>query len=338
MLEQGYTEFAKRPENAGIYADPSTGAGATVEQVWLFFTTLGILPYCLLAYPLPEDQTNRITRLIRYTPEQVVAALKKIQSAVGSIDATTLHYDGTTGHCISIISYDEERDRFIYSDPWPLKSLLCKENNMANVDAQTEEGNRWSVTAKELESVIFASLVFPEQWARAQGVEFDLKFDEWREGDFFKFFHLKQATELMAKGIHRRTFSVGPFEQEISLAVECNQSGKILDSVLLLNSVWKAKNFVLVLDLVKSYVVAFAPRPDEASYEELSSNLWNLRDPDFVTSVKARDPKESTITQCLHAFLGMVETASMRTDFADLAFRNLAVKQVPAQEIGFALT
>src|SRR5215469_8142069 len=176
-MHSAYEEFASRPENLGIYAKPGS-KGATIEQTWLVMRFWGAETYCLLVHPVPQKQVTRITRLLRNTAREVVDAMKALQRADGQVNVTTLHYDGKTGHCIIVKSYDEERDRLIYHDPWPLKSLLCKENNLAGVDAQPE-GTRWSVTAKELESVLFASLVLPHQWARLQGLKFDLFLNEW---------------------------------------------------------------------------------------------------------------------------------------------------------------
>ncbi len=144
LMEKAYEALVARPENADILADLK-GKGATLEQAWLVCTLFGIEPYCLLARPVPTEQIKRITRVVQYSAEQLIQALIKIQSATEQINAETLHYDGKTGHCIRIIAYDKERDRFIYHDPWPQRSLLCKENNLAGVDSQPE-GTRWSVS------------------------------------------------------------------------------------------------------------------------------------------------------------------------------------------------
>jgi len=78
VLHAAYEQFATRPENVGVYADPK-GKGATVEQVWLVFSLLGVEPYCLLAYPLPEESVKKITRLVKYTAREIVEALKSVQ-------------------------------------------------------------------------------------------------------------------------------------------------------------------------------------------------------------------------------------------------------------------
>src|SRR6185295_16421102 len=113
FLEKAYEQFAKRPENVGILADPK-GKGATVGQVGLVFSTfLGYQPYCILARPLPEKQLARLEHVVKYSPPELVEALKRLQLLNGGIYATTLHHDGKTGHAITVMSYSIKRDRFV---------------------------------------------------------------------------------------------------------------------------------------------------------------------------------------------------------------------------------
>jgi hypothetical protein len=336
VLEKAYATFAARPENAGVYADPK-GKGATLEQVWLSFTLYGLEPYCLLARPVPAQQIGRITRVVRQTPAELVQALMRLRDDAGAINATTLHYDGKTGHCIRLTAYDAGRDRFVYHDPWPERSLLCKENNMAGVDAQPD-GTRWSVTARELERVIFASFVFPPDWARLQGVDFDLTFDRWRESNFFKAFLLKQTHERSEKGMTRRMFGAGRFKDSVTLMVDHWESGKIVRASLFLDKIWMAGNVGLALDISRNFVAAFAPAPDKAAYDEIGDALKSLRNPQSLLALKNRDPGESRIVPCIHAFMGLVERASMLTDFASLSFRNVAHEKERIQEIEFTLS
>jgi len=167
LLEKANEAFAKLPGNAGIYPDPA-GNGATLEQVWLTHTQFGIVPYCLLAHPLPSEQTGRISRLSEVPPGELVQVLKDIQAKAGLISSVLLYHDGETGHCINLKRYDGAEDRFIYHDPWPEKSLLCLENNPAGIDARPVGGN-WSITSGELEKIIFAAMVQPVIWGSLKG-------------------------------------------------------------------------------------------------------------------------------------------------------------------------
>jgi hypothetical protein len=335
LLEKAYGEFANRPENVGVYADPK-GKGATLEQAWLVFTLFGVEPYCLLAHKVPQNQTSKISRLVPSTAGEVIDTLKKIQSGEGGIHQSTLHFDGKTGHNIVVTSYDEKRDRFIYHDPWPLKSLLCRENNMADVDAQPE-GTRWSVTSEELERVIFASMVFPHIWARLQGVDFDLMLDQWKQSEFFKFFHLKEISQRSENGMTRVMFSVGPFKESISLMIDYKENGKIAKAVLLINKEWAVKNAMMALDLEKSFISSFAPAPDKEAYDEIGLALWSLRGQKFAEDAKEKIKNQSQAVQFLDAFMGSARNASMNTDFGSLSLNNIDHGQEHLHELEFAL-
>jgi hypothetical protein len=335
LLEKAYEQFAALPENKGIYADPK-GKGATLEQVWRFFTLFGVEPYCLLARKMPQNQTSKIGRLIPSTAGQVIDTLKKIQASEGSIHQSTLHFDGKTGHNIGVTTYDEHRDRFIYHDPWPLKSLLSRENNMADVDAQPE-GTRWSVTSEELERVIFASMVLPHVWARLQGVNFDLMLDQWKAGEFFKFFHLKQIDQRSENRMTRVLFSVGPFKDSISLMVDCKESSKIVRAALIVNKQWIANNTMMALDLEKSFVKSFAPTPDKEAYDEIGLALWSLRGPSFAEAAKVKIKNQDQAIKFLDAFVGTSQDASMSTDLGSLSLKNVVHGQEHLHELEFTL-
>ena len=335
-LETAYEKFATLPENVGIYADPK-GKGASVEQVWLVFALFGVAPYCLLARPVPQEQLTRISRLKRLTAKEIVECLKEIQLAEGEINASTLHYDGRTGHCIRITSYDCERNRFIYHDPWPLNSLLCSENNMAGVSAQPE-GTHWSVTAGELERVLFASFVFPHSWARLQGVKFDLFFDEWRQGEFFTYFHLRQSDERSENGMTRRMFSAGNFKDDVTLMIEHKASGKITKALLMLDAGWISRNQMLALDIIKSFVVCFAPVPDRDQYGQISQALWSLRDPRAAAAVKKGGSVLPVQMEFIDALMGGREQAGLTTDFGNLSLKNVVYEQEQLQELEFFLS
>ncbi len=336
ILERAYAQFAALPENAGVFADPKAG-GASIEQIWLIHTLFGVEPYCLLARPLPTASTRRISRLVNCRAAQVVDALKAIQAAEGAVNVSLAYHDGKTGHCIRITAYDVARDRFVYHDPWPGRSLLARENNPAGVDAQPD-GTRWSVTAQELARVAFAAFVVPSHWARVRGQDFDIHYDQWKQSHFFKFFRLKQLDERAAGDRTQRIFAPGAFQHDIALAVECNQTGKIKRGSLRLTQDWTIKNFTLALDLAKGFVTCFAPGPDRSKYDEIASALGGLRDPRLLIKAKAADPNESDGARCVHAFMGSLERADVTTDFSHLAVGGAALGGRPARSVDIDLS
>jgi hypothetical protein len=320
ILYEGYKKFAQRPENVGIYADPESGAGATIQQISLLLTAFsGVEPYCLLAKTLPATATQRVTRLVKCSATQLVQWLKVIQQADKRVPATLAYHDGKMGHCITIHNYDRERDRFIYHDPWPERSLLAKENNAADVDAlaENEAGTRWSLTSQELERVAFATFLMPRQWARIQELKFELFDAEWKESNFFKAFNLKQLIENYEGDQMERLYSAGPFKKEIALWVVTNKdSGRIQRASLGIKIDWMKTQFFLALDITKAFVKSFAPPPDEVTFTEIATALQNLRDPQFQLTAMNSDPSDSNALRCVHAFMGSAQSADIATDFA----------------------
>lgn len=335
ILEQAYAQFAARPENAGVYADPKSG-GATIEQIWLVHSLFGVEPYCLLARPLPADATRRIARLVDCKAAQIVGWLKAIQAAEGEVNVPLAYHDGKTGHCIRITAYDAARDRFVYHDPWPERSLLAKENNAAGIDAQPE-GSRWSVTARELEQVAFAAFVFPSQWARARGQQVDIGFEAWKAGEFFQHFRLKPLAEQASAERVQRTYAPGAFQRDIALDVESNAAGRITHAALRLTPEWTVQNFPLALDLAKSFVACFAPAPDREKFGEVAAALWSLRDPRALMQAKQTDPNASDGMRCIHAFMGSLPRADIATDFGHLAIAAATLGERTARAIEISL-
>jgi hypothetical protein len=107
----------------------------------------------------PEDLVQLLIRIcLRETDQRRVRGL-----------ATILIHDGRSGHCITLSEFLDDGFRFVYYDPWPVPSVLCKGCNRAGVEAASydEEANLWTITVKELLSVIRGVMVpqaVSERW------------------------------------------------------------------------------------------------------------------------------------------------------------------------------
>ncbi|MDB5968524.1 MAG: hypothetical protein JWQ90_974 [Hydrocarboniphaga sp.] len=324
ILEQAYAQFAQRPDAAGLYADP-TGSGATLEQIWRVFTLFGVETWCVLVRPMPADQIAGIGRLARSSPAQLIENLRRLQKLSGTLNVTTLHYDGATGHCVRLKHYDEVRDRFIYHDPWPEKALLCLENNIAGVDAQPDGGS-WSVTADELERVLFASFLFNDQQARIEGVAFDILYDTWKAGDFYSFFHLHLVQQHSQGDRHRQLFHAGPFQDAVTLIVDFEDAGQITDVALILAKPWMVDNLPMAVDIGSSFVREFVPAPDRAPYDDIGNVLRNtLREPRLLQALRSAGesgPLPAAVgrqaADVVMAFVSASPEAHVASDFATL--------------------
>ena len=330
LLERAYLEFAQRPENRGTYADPE-GSGATLAQIWRVFALFGVAPWCVLARSMPPDQTEGIERLGETKPSELVARLKELQVLAGELNVTALHYDGATGHCIRLTSYDEARDRFIYHDPWPEKSLLSLENNLAGVDAQPE-GTRFSVTAAELELVLFAVFLFPNQQALLDGIAFERRLDEWQTSDFFRFFRLKLVDERSANGKRRHLFHAGPFRGLVSVIVDSRDNRKITGATLHIAKRWMVDNLPFAVDIAKSFVREFAPAPDAKIYEEIAETFHDLqRAPSLMPALKKMkatgerpDGLSASAAEMALAFLSGIPRARVGSDLGSLTLESVS--------------
>jgi hypothetical protein len=134
---------------------------------------------CLLNNAIAHEDatTTRMARVRALSPQDLIAFLqgknrarlnthKDIGGQIRRWGAlcpmyTTLVYDGEIGHCIVQVGVEHKSERLIIWDPWPLRSLLCQENNRAGVaaDAVTSEEPFWTVSSAELSSVLYAIFI-----------------------------------------------------------------------------------------------------------------------------------------------------------------------------------
>ena len=131
----------------------------TFDQAWFMMRMIAKFSICLLAVGRPSVETSAITGIKKMNPLQIVDALSSILRLPDNPYAITLYYDGNIGHCVTLIRYDVSASTFIYHDPWPQTSLLCRENNGAGIDAKRVGKQLWSITDIELEKVIFAFFI-----------------------------------------------------------------------------------------------------------------------------------------------------------------------------------
>lgn len=152
--------------------------GFDLEQSYLVAQLVAHTPLtCLRNTAMPEVPTKRIARLSSLPPAELVQEVFRrfpVQLSIrrpiaDQLDrwrglarsASALVYDGNVGHCVLLYGVDHKTQRVIYWDPWPLRSLLCQENNRAGVAAQAVPTGEffWTISADELARVLFAVLV-----------------------------------------------------------------------------------------------------------------------------------------------------------------------------------
>lgn len=164
-----------------------TERGLTLEETWMLSQIFKKEPLiCLLNTQQPPQPSNRITRKILLTPDKIIEVLQKafpVRLNSHDIQGQTqrwgnlspiyqmLVFDGVSGHCLSLIGIDRRTTSFVYWDPWPGSSLLCRGQNVGNVAAvPCLSGERfWLLTPNDLERVIYAVLLPQTRWANLTG-------------------------------------------------------------------------------------------------------------------------------------------------------------------------
>lgn len=170
-------QFSKEYE-AGAWRE--LGRGMTLEEcARLFEFSTGKRIICLINAAGPRLPTARIDRKLILDAGAILdlaAVYYRIKSDVRRRPWPAVYYDGKTGHCISLFDADPEGQRFGYHDPWPGRSLLCKENNVAGINAnwlgrsqlhfgaRAVEADVWGISREELGRVLVALYVPLTDW------------------------------------------------------------------------------------------------------------------------------------------------------------------------------
>ena len=184
-----------------------THRGLTVEETWLteqlFFREPLIV---LLNHEQPPQPTQRVTRKTLLAPGDLIAFIQRAfldledwqdidQGQKRTFSYTMLVFDGKSGHTVVLLSIDQNTGAFRYFDPWPGRSLLCRENNSAGVAAAPcPSGKRlWLITPNDLKKVIYAVMMPQVHWERLCGNSQNIASSEPEEIESKKFIHPNDA-------------------------------------------------------------------------------------------------------------------------------------------------
>jgi hypothetical protein len=327
-LEESFVKLTSTDEGKRLYGDPDKGA--TLEQVWRTSTLFtGKSPVCLVSTDQPPVESDAIERVIKMSSKDLVASLIGIFEMGEPTAVQLLYHDGHMGHSITLLEWHGNTQRFTYHDPWPGDSLLSKDFNAAGVDAQRTNGS-WSITAAELEKVVFAALMRRPLWSEYMGEKYYLTFDEFITSDFWKFFHISEVERLNPDAQNNTLVKLKPggFQSEIDLNVTVNPKDRLVEGVLSV-----ARRFVvgppaglnpLALDLVRSFIAALIPPPDQDAVSELIKILKRIADPAQAEQLINEGPKKSNFHLALFTYLGPSPAFEQPLEYSNLAISNLA--------------
>ncbi len=315
ILEAAFAQLSSTPEGRELYGDPHRGA--TLEQTWRTFGLFsGMHPVCLLAAGRPEVPTSAIDRVIAFPPTALVDLLARALITRDAKGTAVQVYDGRSGHCINLKAADD--DSVLFHDPWPGRSLLCREHNAAGVDA-VEHGNGWIISRADLAKVVFSAFLWPSEWGDLSGEPTLVPYADLRGGDFFDFFHVWETADGRTTEADRTKvrLKTGGFQEHVDLTLDLDSRERVTRAELWLRREWMANLNPFAKDIAKSFVGGFVTERGGERAAPIVELLWNLGRLDEATAehVLRDDAPECAIVR---AFLGLEERA-----FAVLATETL---------------
>jgi hypothetical protein len=148
------------------------GRGLTLEESWfLNAIIIGGQNIFLINNQQPPQPIERVGRKVLLSPEEIILSLKNklpnITTPNQAVHYRMLVYDGNeVAHTVTLHGIDKNSGFFIFWDPWGGRSLLCEENNSANVAAipHPESDRIWLVNPAQLQDIIYAIIMPFEDW------------------------------------------------------------------------------------------------------------------------------------------------------------------------------
>ena len=264
-------------------------------------------------------------------PSDLVKALASGFGKIENFGAKLFVYDGRMGHCVGVRGHNPVAGKFEYHDPWPGRSLLCREFNQAGVDAQ-QTNDRWQITEKELERVIFAAFVWPTHWADLTGRQYRIAYDALSKSDFFEFFHISEVRRTEKKDGQVVVFlEPGAFIKNIRLEILLDSLGVVQEGTLALRRSWVGgEQFALARDIAKSFVAALLPDPDRPHAEKVPAAIHELGNEGAIETLLARQREAdlSSTEELQLAYLGLTDISCHNFTFCQIeAWNELRRKQ-----------
>ncbi|MEV0037092.1 hypothetical protein [Streptomyces sp. NPDC050804] len=305
VLEQA--AYQLRQENLALYG--SGDRGGTIGQSWhLTNTMFGIPMVCVLVEGRPRQGTESIPTVVTLPWPRLLHRLRRFFEIGGSGVVAFVH-DGRSGHVVTLTGH--EGNRFVYHDPWPGDSLLCRHQNAADVDAQEHGEHGWSVTEDELALVLVGVNIWPGLWAEAGEEPGPPRYGELRESEFWSFFGVHEVTgaDDEDEDDSGRTvrLSTGGFQNEITLELRCDDRDRVARATLRLfeswavGPPWGANPFAL--DVARSFMGALTPRADRTAAQQV---LPPLSPADAVALLRNVSGQGTPPWQLMAAYMGMI--------------------------------
>lgn len=335
ILESKADEMCATPAGKATYGDPEYGA--SLPQAWrLHRDMLNIRFVCLVATGRPATSTDDIDQVSLIAPGDLLQLLARGSAMLERFSAPMFVYDGRAGHAITLLGHDPEAGEFLFADPWPGKSLLCAEYNVAGVDAWQDEERRWHISEGDLALVLFAVFLFPEHWEALTSRSPGLSYRQLGKSDFFSFFHLREGGRSRDEaGTEFVWLSPGGQRSEFAVRLELSQVGFVGKASIILRRAWAVGPpwgiNPLALDPAKSFLGTFLPLQGPAPAETLVKALLALRERPTIERLAAIKPGDSlTASEMLQlAYIGVRAGCAIPLEAATLSAQTITLEGEP---------
>ena len=332
-MEAAFVQLTATPEGKQQYGDPDRGA--TLPQAWRTVVAIsGIFNVCLLVQGRPATPTEGIRNVVSIAPADLVRTLARGFATIQNFTAQLFVHDGRSGHCVTALGHDPAGDKIRYHDPWPDRSLLCLEFNLAGVDAQPRDDGSWEITGDELQRVVFAAFVDPTSWADLTGQAYRISYDDLRKGDFFGFFHLRETGRTPVKERQiTLTLEPGGFRENVRLQLLLDLAGVVRGGTLMLRRSWVVSRQSGVdpfaQDIARSFLAALLPGPDLPAAKEIPDAIAGLREKPVIDALLARREAAdlSGEEKMQLTYLGLLQESTELFTFCRIEGRNVQQKR-----------
>jgi hypothetical protein len=327
VLQAKADRLRATPDGRATYGEPTRGA--TLPQAWrMHFAMTDHFKVCLLARGRASTPTDGIPKVVLIAPSDLTSALARGFAEVEDFSAQLFVYDGRAGHSVRAQGHDPAAGTFLYHDPWPGRSLLCREFNNAGVDAQPAENGLWQIRDQDLAQVIFAAFVMPTDWAQLSGLAYRVSYAALQQSDFWKFFNLREAARHEA-GKHVAVFlQPGSFQKELNMRLDLNRTGHVRRGFLELRRSWvvgQAQGInPFAADIAKSFVGILLPEPDRAAGACFVQALARVGAPSVVKALVPRREAAnlSAVEQLQLTYLGLAAGCTELLIFCRIEAKN----------------
>jgi hypothetical protein len=328
VFEKAFAQLTSTEEGRTRYGNPERGA--TLEQAWRAqFAISGIFQVCLLASGRPEVPTRDIPETVLMMPAQLVQSLARGFTLADAFAAQLFVHDGRMGHAITLLGHDPLTATFTYLDPWPDRSLLCREHNAAGVAAQPTEKGLWRITEAELTAVIFAAFIMPTFWADLTGQAYRISYVSLQQTDFWKAFGVREAGRKPDETRTTVFLQPGNFREDIQALIKLDRTEDVRSAKLALRRRWiVGKPWGVNPDgstLARRFIATLIPEPDRGEAAPFVDALRDLRSQDTVRSLLERHGKTtlSPAENLQATYLGLPGESTALLTFSRLKAQNI---------------